>query len=152
MQASRLCYIAMWFSTFYGSLQLSSVAKNTEEKLQLWEFLSMVYSYAIHDTSCDANVWVDLFSRWGSSMQQICAIRQIPLKHTPILKPEFVWPTVEEVHVAQADATVSSLVNLEFDCDGLFHHSNGALWITADASSLQLVEILYPPRCSDIGR
>ena len=63
----------------------------------------MGYDYHIKDIAGDDSVWADLLSRWGR-VHNVCVIFRVPLKISPLLDKEFVWPTVSEVQSIQAVA------------------------------------------------
>jgi hypothetical protein len=57
----------------------ASVPIYTAQKRKRWALLLMGYSYTIYDIPGEENVWVDLLSRWGSSLNSICDIMKLPL-------------------------------------------------------------------------
>jgi hypothetical protein len=83
----------------------AAVPKYTVAKLDQWAMLLMGYEYRIKDIAGDDNVWAELLSRWGR-VHQGCAIFRVPLKISPLLGKEFVWPTALEVQSVQ-EAAVS---------------------------------------------
>ncbi len=60
-------------------------------------------TYRIKDIEGDDNVSADLLSRWGR-VQKVCAIFRVPLKISPRLDKDFIWPTAIEVQSIQGAA------------------------------------------------
>jgi hypothetical protein len=120
----------------------AAVPKYTAAKLDRWALLLMGYDYRIKDIAGDDNVWADLLSRWGR-VRNVCAIFRVPLKISPLMDKEFVWPTVDEVQRIQEvyvekhghpdDVKPPVAVS-----DGVLRCTDGALWIPPDAAELQV--------------
>nr|CCA21784.1 chromodomain protein putative [Albugo laibachii Nc14] len=94
----------------------------------------MAYHYKIHDISGVENIWVDLLSRWGSPVQTVCAIYEEPRPLSPSLDSNYVWPTMSTIVKAQQAANIKFGQQL----DGVYRTESGKIWITDEASELQV--------------
>ncbi|GLE11378.1 hypothetical protein PINS_up023758 [Pythium insidiosum] len=67
----------------------------------------------------------------------VCAIRQEPMELSPMLKADFIWPSMTEIkEVQQADQSQSA--DAHRMADGLLLNEDGRVWIPDTATSLQL--------------
>ncbi len=117
--------------------------KYTADKLQRWSRLLQGLKFSVKEISGEDNVWADLLSRWGSTLQSVCAIRTIVAPLSPQMDEEFEWPQEEEIRSSQASAMRKKSMKEEWKtamkcgADDLVRNNEGKVWIPPTAVELK---------------
>jgi hypothetical protein len=90
--------------------------------------------YHIHHIAGFENVWADSLSRWGSSLERICAIKVEGMIKSPQIDETFAWPTSGEILLAQKTARLEGTINEE----GLVVNESGKVIIPGSLDELKL--------------
>jgi hypothetical protein len=105
----------------------SQVTKPTAQKLQRWALEMQRFCYEIEHIKGDDNLWADLMTRRGANPgpeePRVTVRRTKRMQITddarvrPLHRPEFVWPSVEELKRRQED--LLQVKNPKYNEDGL---------------------------------
>ncbi|KAF4128259.1 hypothetical protein GN958_ATG22560 [Phytophthora infestans] len=85
----------------------------------------MAYEYDICDIAGDENVYADLLSRWGSTLQKIRAIHLVPYEYSPTLNDDFQWPSTAEILQCQLSEPRSDGLALSPDNHAVLRVADG---------------------------
>jgi RNase H-like domain found in reverse transcriptase/Integrase zinc binding domain len=134
-----------------------TLARHTVHKLQRWALKLSVFNYVIEHIVGEDNVWADLLSRWGSSgggklvpaSNVLGALFQAPFQVADS-PPEL--PSLQDILIEQKKAMKGhkDAAPAAQGPNGLHVFDDGAIWISQNATNLQL-RICVAAHCGSAG-